>query len=121
MWHVPADTKEDVAPEKNGHITGLSAAGPQSKQLKVDCDVLATYGVRLLVASGFTPIGYMAIKPKDKKRLSHAMALLKQGNNFRAISNSTTRTWAQSPRKRRSKCSAISGSKKPTTLHLKRN
>lgn len=91
MWHVPADTKEDVAPEKNGHITGLSAAGPQSKQLKVDCDVLATYGVRLLVASGFTPIGYMAIKPKDKKRLSHAMALLKQGNNFRAISNSTTR------------------------------
>ncbi|MBS1144032.1 MAG: hypothetical protein H6R14_1438 [Proteobacteria bacterium] len=91
MWHLPADTKEDVKPEKNGHITGLIAAGPQNKQFKVDCDVLATYGVRLLVASGFTPIGYMAIKPKDKKRLGHAMALLKQGNNFRAISNSTTK------------------------------
>ena len=90
-WHLPPSSKEDVAPEKNGHLTGLSAAGPLSKQLKVDCDVLATYGVRLLVASGFTPIGYMAIKPKDKKRLSHAMALLKQGNNFRAISNSTTK------------------------------
>ena len=90
-WHLPPSSKEDVAPEKNGHLTGLSAAGPQNKQLKVDCDVLATYGVRLLVASGFTPIGYMAIKPKDKKRLSHAMALLKQGNNFRAISNSTTK------------------------------
>ena len=88
---TPSSSKEDVAPEKNGHLTGLSAAGPQNKQLKVDCDVLATYGVRLLVASGFTPIGYMAIKPKDKKRLSHAMALLKQGNNFRAISNSTTK------------------------------
>ncbi len=90
-WHLPPSSKEDVAPEKNGHLTGLSAAGPLSKQLKVDCDVLATYGVRLLVASGLTPIGYMAIKPKDKKRLSHAMALLKQGNNFRAISNSTTK------------------------------
>jgi len=90
-WHLPPSSKEDVAPEKNGHLTGLTTGGPQNKQLKVDCDVLATYGVRLLVASGFTPIGYMAIKPKDKNRLPHAMALLKLGNNFRAISNSTTR------------------------------
>jgi hypothetical protein len=91
-WHVPSDTKEDVIPDKSGHITALTAAGPQSKQLKVDCDVLATYAVRLLVAAGFTPIGYMAIKPtkKDEKRLAHAMALLKQGNNFHAVSNSAT-------------------------------
>ncbi len=90
-WHLPPSSKEDVAPEKNGHLTGLTTGGPQNKQLKVDCDVLATYGVRLLVASGFNPIGYMAIKPKDKNRLPHAMALLKLGNNFRAISNSTTK------------------------------
>lgn len=86
-WH----STEDVKPDKSGHISGLSAAGPQNKQLKVDCDVLATYGVRLLVAASFTPIGYMAIKPGDTKRLGHAVALLQQGTNFRAISNSATK------------------------------
>jgi hypothetical protein len=90
-WHLPGDSKEDVAPDKSGHITALKAGGPQNKQLKVDCDVLATYGVRLLVASGFTPIGYMAVKPTDKDRAGHAMALLQQGSNFHAISNSATR------------------------------
>lgn len=89
-WHVPPDTKEDVKPDKSGHITKLSAAGPQNSQLKVDCDVLATYGVRLLVASGYTPIGYMAIKPTDPDRAPHAMALLQHGKDFHAISNSST-------------------------------
>lgn len=90
-WHLPGDSKEDVAPDKSGHISALKAGGPQNKQLKVDCDVLATYGVRLLVASGFTPIGYMAVKPTDKDRAGHAMALLQQGTNFHALSNGTTR------------------------------
>lgn len=90
-WHLPGDSKEDVAPDKSGHITTLKSGGPQNKQLKVDCDVLATYGVRLLVASGFTPIGYMAVKPTDTERAGHAMALLQQGTNFHAISNSATR------------------------------
>lgn len=90
-WHLPGDSKEDVAPDKSGHITALKTGGPQNKQLKVDCDVLATYGVRLLVASGFTPIGYMAVKPTDTDRAGHAMALLQQGTNFHAISNSATK------------------------------
>ena len=93
-WHVPADSKEDVAPDKGGHLTKLKAAGPQSAQLKVDCDVLATYGVRLLVASGFTPIGYMAVKPTDPDRAAHAMALLQQGKDYHAISNGTTQKLA---------------------------
>ena len=89
-WHVPADSKEDVAPDKGGHINKLKAAGPQNTQLKVDCDVLATYGVRLLVASGYTPIGYMAVKPTDPERAPHAMALLQQGKDYHAISNGAT-------------------------------
>ena len=93
-WHVPADSKEDVKPDKVGHITKLSAAGPQNSQLKVDCDVLATYGVRLLLASGFTPIGYMAVKPTDPDRAPHAVALLQQGKDYHAISNGTTRKLA---------------------------
>lgn len=90
-WHVPGDSKEDVKPDKNGHITKLSAAGPQNSQLKVDCDVLATYGVRLLVASGYTPIGYMAVKPTDPDRAPHAMALLQHGKDYHAISNNATK------------------------------
>lgn len=93
-WHVPADSKEDVKPDKGGHLTKLTAAGPQNTQLKVDCDVLATYGVRLLVASGYTPIGYMAVKPTDPDRAPHAMALLQQGKDYHAISNSATKKLA---------------------------
>jgi len=93
-WHVPADSKEDVKPDKGGHLTKLTAAGPQNSQLKVDCDVLATYGVRLMVASGYTPIGYMAVKPTDPDRAPHAMALLQQGKDFHAISNSATKKLA---------------------------
>lgn len=93
-WHVPADSTEDVKPDKLGHLTKLSAAGPQNKQIKVDCDVLATYGVRLLVASGFTPIGYMAVKPGDPDRAAHAMALLQHGTEFHSISNGTTKKLA---------------------------
>lgn len=93
-WHVPGDSTEDVKPDKSGHITKLSAAGPQNSQLKVDCDVLATYGVRLLVASGYTPIGYMAVKPTDPDRAPHALALLQQGKDFHAISNSATKKLA---------------------------
>jgi hypothetical protein len=89
-WHVPADSKEDVKPDKSGHITKLSAAGPKNSQLKVDCDVLATYGVRLLVASGYTAIGYMAVKPTDPDRAPHALALLQHGKDFHAISNNAT-------------------------------
>lgn len=93
-WHVPPDSTEDVKPDKLGHLTKLSAAGPQNKQIKVDCDVLATYGVRLLVASGFTPIGYMAVKPSDPDRAAHAMALLQHGTEFHSISNGTTKKLA---------------------------
>lgn len=93
-WHVPGDSTEDVKPDKQGHIGKLTAAGPQDKQLKVDCDVLATYGVRLLVASGFTPLGYMAVKPGDPDRAPHAMALLQHGTEFHAISNGATKKLA---------------------------
>lgn len=93
-WHVPGDSTEDVKPDKSGHITKLSAAGPQKSQLKVDCDVLATYGVRFLVASGYTAIGYMAVKPTDPDRAPHAMALLQHGKDFHAISNNATQKLA---------------------------
>ena len=91
MYHVDPNA-EDVKPDKSGKVGHLQGGGPQKSQLKVDCDVLATYSVRLLVSSGFTPVGYMAILPTDKSRAAHAMALLQHGTAFRAISNVEART-----------------------------
>jgi len=91
MYHVDSNA-EDVKPDKSGKVGHLQGGGPQKSQLKVDCDVLATYSVRLLVSSGFTPVGYMAIVPTDKSRAAHAMALLQHGTAFRAISNVEART-----------------------------
>lgn len=52
--------------------------------------MLATYGVRLLVASGYTPVGYMAVTPTDPDRAPHALALLQEGRDFHALSNKAT-------------------------------
>jgi Domain of unknown function (DUF4157) len=92
MYHVDPDGP-DVKPDKSGKISHLEAGGPQRSQLKVDCDVLATYNVRFLVSSGFTPVGYMAIVPTDKSRAAHAMAILQYGQEWRAVSNMEARTF----------------------------
>ncbi|MEV6304528.1 DUF4157 domain-containing protein [Actinoplanes sp. NPDC051861] len=92
MYHVDPDGP-DIEPDKAGKISHLAAGGPQKTQLQVDCDVLATYSVRLLVSSGFTPVGYMAVEPTDKNRAAHAMALLRSGTEWRAISNMSSRTF----------------------------
>ncbi|MGH2689409.1 MAG: DUF4157 domain-containing protein [Actinomycetota bacterium] len=94
MWHVDPD-KEDIKPDKSGSVKSLtSASGGQKEQLKVDCDVLATYNVRLLVSAGFTPVGYMAVIPTDTSRAAHAMALVQHGQTYRALSNVETKSFA---------------------------
>ena len=98
MYHVDPDA-EDVKPSKEGKIGHLEAGGPQKSQLKVDCDVLATFSVRLLVSSGFTPVGYMAITPTDSSRAAHAMALLQYGKEWRALSNVDSTTFPDSTTK----------------------
>lgn len=92
MFHVDPDA-EDITPDKGGKIARLEPGGTQKSQLKVDCDVLATYSVRLLVASGFTPVGYMAVVPTDTSRAAHAMAILRNGGQWHAVSNVASRTF----------------------------
>ena len=74
FFHVD---RGDVVPDLAGHIGGQAAADPSSMRLKSDCDVLATYAVRLLRSGGFTPVGYMALIPGGKLP-GHAVALLKK-------------------------------------------
>ncbi len=98
MYHVDPNAP-DIKPGKGGTIAHLEPGGPQKSQLKVDCDVLATYSVRLLLSSGFTPVGYMSIKPTDKSRAAHAMAILRYGKEWRAVSNMESHTFPASTTK----------------------
>ncbi len=90
MYHVDPNG-EDIKPNASGGVTHLQAGGPaKATQLKVDCDVLSTYGVRMLVAGSFTPIGYMAISPTDADRAKHAVAIVQKGGTYFGLSNMST-------------------------------
>jgi hypothetical protein len=87
FWHVPPNGA-DVKPDLQGKVAKLEEGDPQKSRLKSDCDVLASYAMRLLASSGLTPVGYMAIKPPPG-RDGHAMALMTKGTTYYAISNKT--------------------------------
>ena len=65
----------DVHPAAGGNIGGLNI--DSAGRLLADCDVEARYGMRLLVAEGWRPAGYIVIIPVD--RVAHAAAMAKKG------------------------------------------
>ena len=73
FFHVD---RGDVVPNLAGKLGHLGPDSPAAMRLKADCDVLATYAVRVLKSGGFTPVGYMAIIPDNG--VGHAVALLKK-------------------------------------------
>ena len=79
----------DVKPDakKIGTLGHLGASDPDLMRIKSDCDVLALYASRLLFASGFSPIGFMAIDPVSTGYLGHAAALLQHGSDFYIAEN----------------------------------
>lgn len=83
FFHVD---RGDVTPDLAGHIGGLGPEAPNRMRLKADCDVLATYATRLLVGSGFTAIGYLALVPPDPLP-GHAVALLEKGGSYYIVNN----------------------------------
>lgn len=66
---------EDVHPAAGGNIGRLNE--DENGRLLADCDVEARYAMRLLVAQGWTPVGYMMIMPVDN--VAHAVALARKG------------------------------------------
>jgi hypothetical protein len=94
------DDGTDVVPNELGHLTGKDMKGKYLKldsnsntqKLRSDCDVLATYAMRMLIPQGWAPVGYMAIIPNDPARSGHVAALVKrnkgQGNEYLGVSNS---------------------------------
>lgn len=83
---------QDPRPDPLGRVRNLSE-DPTSHQLLADCDVLATYAMRLLILQGWTPVGYMMImtneiKPdKSGPRDSHVVAIVKRGDAYLGVSN----------------------------------
>lgn len=90
---------KDERPDPLGDPAGLGT-DDQTKQIKADCDVYATFGARLLREQGWTTVGYLAIIPNEKKaddpehdRDGHAVALMSKaagkGTAYAGISNAT--------------------------------
>lgn len=78
--------RANITPNPLGHVGGLRM-DPTSQRLQADCDLLATYAVRLLHAQGYIPIGYMVIIPGGLD--AHVVALLKRGagDEYLGVSN----------------------------------
>ena len=87
FYHIPHD--RDVEPNLEGKITHLVPGAPSNKRLEADCDVFATYAMRLFASGGFEPIGYLAIVPTgaDSARAAHVTALTRQNGNYYIINN----------------------------------
>lgn len=87
FYHIPHD--RDVAPDLEGKISHLVPGAPSNKRLEADCDVFATYAMRLFAGAGFEPIGYLAIVPTgaDSARAAHVAALVRQSNQYYIINN----------------------------------
>jgi hypothetical protein len=88
FYHV-TEAEGDVKPDLAGKLAKLDAATPQKMRLKSDCDVLASYALRLLTGSGFTPVGYLAIVPTDTSRQPHVVGIVQQAKDQYLISNKT--------------------------------
>ncbi|GAA4400487.1 hypothetical protein GCM10023187_13740 [Nibrella viscosa] len=87
FYHIPHD--RDVEPDLEGKISHLVPGEPSKQRLEADCDVFATYAMRLFTSAGFEPIGYLAIVPTgaDSARAAHVAALVRQSNQYYIINN----------------------------------
>jgi hypothetical protein len=107
FFYHPSDHSIDIKPDKGGSVSHLKEAqpikekykdgkvekerwvGPSSNRIAADCDVYATYAMRLFTHAGFEPIGYLGIKPKgnDAHRAAHAAALIRKDKAYFIINN----------------------------------
>jgi hypothetical protein len=88
FYHV-SNEEGDVKPDLSGKVSKLEAAQPQKMRLKSDCDVLASYALRLLTGSGFSAVGYLSVVPTDKSRLAHVVGIVMSGKDYYIVSNKT--------------------------------
>jgi hypothetical protein len=87
FYHVPHD--RDVEPDLEGKISHLKPGAPSKERFEADCDIFATYAMRLFYNAGFQPIGYLAIVPDGafKDRAAHVAGLMRKDNAYYVINN----------------------------------
>ncbi|GAA0879196.1 hypothetical protein GCM10009119_21640 [Algoriphagus jejuensis] len=87
FFHIPHD--RDAVPDLEGKISHLKAGQPSNKRFEADCDVFATYAMRLFSGAGFDAIGYIAFVPEgvDASRAAHVAALIRKDGNYSVINN----------------------------------
>lgn len=87
FYHIPHD--RDAVPDLEGKISHLKAGQPSKMRFEADCDVFATYAMRLFFNAGFEPIGYLAYVPSgnDSSRAAHVTALMRKDNAYYIINN----------------------------------
>lgn len=87
FYHIPHD--RDAVPDLQGKIGHLKEGAPSKKRFEADCDVFASYAMRLFHNAGFEAIGYMAFVPEGSfaDRAAHVAALLRKDGNYHVINN----------------------------------
>lgn len=87
FYHIPHD--RDAVPDLEGKISHLKEGAPSKKRFEADCDVFATYAMRLFYNAGFEPIGYMTFVPTgaDASRAAHVAALMRKDGKYYVINN----------------------------------
>jgi hypothetical protein len=87
FYHIPHE--RDAVPDLEGKISHLKEGEPAKKRFEADCDVFATYAMRLFFNAGFEPIGYLGFYPKgaDAARAGHVAALIRKDGTYYVINN----------------------------------
>jgi hypothetical protein len=88
FYHVDHD--KDIIPDNEGKLAKYTTGGkPEKTRIEADCDVFATYAMRLYNSAGFEPIGYLGIYPNGTfaARAAHAAALIRKNNEYFIINN----------------------------------
>lgn len=87
FYHIPHD--RDAVPHLEGKISHLMEGEPSKKRFEADCDVFATYAMRLFSNAGFDSIGYIAFVPEgpDAHRAAHVAALIRKDGKYSIINN----------------------------------
>lgn len=65
-------------PKGAGSIAHLLKSPTQGSRLLADCDVYATYGLRLLRAHGWQPVGYFTFQGATKDDIAHAVGIARR-------------------------------------------
>jgi len=87
FYHIE---KKDAIADPEGKLAKLGLAGkPDKTRIEADCDVFATYAMRLYNSAGFEPIGYLGMYPNGTfaNRAAHAAALIRKNNEYFIINN----------------------------------